>query len=145
MTVSSGAPLAAAERAASTATQQRRRLSANPRTPSSQHGGGRQAAPIDIPPTRSCGVLEPVADAGNPTGQSSQEALLPALLAGGFPAVPDALKQPALTLGVLLGGVSRVDLSRLAINDLVRAVCLSHAVGQDRHLLESAIWHFVGN
>src|SRR5260370_41980964 len=66
------------------------------------------------------------------------------LFAGGFPAVPDSLQQPTLALGVLLGGVSRVDLSGLAIYDLVRPVRLSYAVGQIRHLLESASWLFGG-
>ena len=50
------------------------------------------------------------------------------LLSGRFPAVPDALQQPTLTLGVLLGGVARVDLSGLPIHHLVCPVCLSDAV-----------------
>jgi hypothetical protein len=58
--------------------------------------------------------------------------------------VPDTLQQPALALGVLLGGVSRVDLPGLAIYDLVCAVCLSYAVGQARRLLESSSWLLVG-
>ena len=65
------------------------------------------------------------------------------LLARGFPAVPDALQQPTLALGVLLGGVSRVDLAGLAIYHLVCAVCLPYAVRQARHLLESASRFFV--
>jgi hypothetical protein len=58
--------------------------------------------------------------------------------------VPDALQQPALALGMLLAGVSRVDLSGLAIYDLVCAVCLSYAIGQARRLPESSTWLYVG-
>ena len=50
------------------------------------------------------------------------------LLSGRFPAVPDALQQPTLTLGVLLGGVARVDLPGLSIHHLVCPVYLSDAV-----------------
>ena len=47
-----------------------------------------------------------------------------------FPAVPDPLQQPTLTLGLLLGGVVGVDLSGLSIYYFVGPVCLSNAVGQ---------------
>jgi len=52
------------------------------------------------------------------------------LLSRRFPAVPDALQQPTLALGVFLGGVVGVDLAGFSIYDLVRPVCLSNAVGQ---------------
>lgn len=52
------------------------------------------------------------------------------LLSRGFPAVPNALKQPTLALSVFPCGVPGVDLSGLAIYDFVRPVCLSNGVGQ---------------
>ena len=52
------------------------------------------------------------------------------LLPRRFPAVPDALQQPPLALGVLLGRVAGVDLSGLSIYNLVRPVCLFKGVGQ---------------
>jgi hypothetical protein len=59
-------------------------------------------------------------------GPKSRIALLPRR----FPAVPDALQQPTLALGLVLGRVAGVDLAGLTIHDLVRPVCLSNAVGQ---------------
>lgn len=63
------------------------------------------------------------------TGEARASGIV-GLLPRRFPAVPDALQQPPLALGVLLGRVAGVDLSGLSIYNLVRPVCLFNGVGQ---------------
>lgn len=60
------------------------------------------------------------------------------LLARRLPAMPYTLKQVALALCVLLGGVAGVDLSGLSIHDLIRPVGLLDGVGHMPSL--SARW-----